>query len=138
MSLNVNKVIVAGRMAWKGNLKTIPSGATILNFTVAINEQGKDNKPTTEYASCIAWSKTAEFVNNYFNVGTPIYVEGRMKTTEYDKEGVKTKATNINVNEVKFVTDKQSNTSSAPQEDRPVQREEAPQIETAFEPELPF
>lgn len=149
--LNLNKVIIAGRVSWKGELKVIPRGDTILNFQIAEseyagkNEDGTPKEPSTEFISCIAWGKTAEFVSKFFEVGTPIYVEGRIRTTEYDKQGVKVKQTNVYIKEARFLTDKPKQTAPQqasapePQTQAPTPTPAPQQYQTAFEPdELPF
>ena len=150
MSLNLNKYIGCGRVSWKGELKTIPSGKTILNFQVAINEgtTSADGKASTEFVSCVAWEKTAEFISKWFEKGTPIYFEGRLKTTKYNKQNVDVNVTNVYISYVSFVVDKpKSNTQTdgqnaeTPKNSGIYEHEDAPapQIQTAFEPdELPF
>ena len=84
--------------------------------------------------------------NKYFDKGTPIYLEGRIKSTEYDKQGVKVRQTNVYANDIKFSEDKPKSERQSQQSKAPAYVPQsyaepeapAPQIDTAFEPELPF
>ena len=97
---SVNKAIVVGRMGQKPELKYTPSQMAVTNITVATNDSRRDNNgnniDTTEWHRIVVFGKTAEFVVNYLDKGTLIYVDGRLQTRSWeDRDGVKKYTTEI-------------------------------------------
>ncbi len=72
-NLNLNKVILAGRLIADPELKQTQSGISVLSFTLAVNRKKiGDKEQETDFINMVAWRKTAEFVANYFRKGFPI------------------------------------------------------------------
>jgi len=97
---SVNKAIIIGRMGQKPELKYTPSQTAVTNITVATNETRRDasgnNIDSTEWHRIVVFGKTAEFVANYLDKGSLIYVDGRLQTRAWeDREGVKKYTTEI-------------------------------------------
>lgn len=85
-----NKAILMGRIAHNLELKTTPSGLSVLSFRIAVErayqEQGEERK--TDFFNIVAWRSTAEFIAKYFSKGRMIFVEGELQTRQYvDKKG---------------------------------------------------
>ena len=74
-NLNLNKVVLAGRLTADPELKQTQSGIAVLTFTLAINRRfskGTDGQPAQQQAdfiTCVAWRQTAEFVSRFFTKG---------------------------------------------------------------------
>lgn len=97
--MSVNKVILLGRI---GHTPEYKAGETpILKFSVAITEKYKD-KEETEWVNCVAFGKTADNMNRFFGRGSEIYLEGKLKTRSWEKDGVKKYATEVIVNNFSF------------------------------------
>ncbi|MCF6238483.1 MAG: single-stranded DNA-binding protein [Candidatus Marinimicrobia bacterium] len=97
---SVNKAIIVGRMGQKPELKYTPAQTAVTNITIATNETRRDangnNIDSTEWHRVVVFGKTAEFVVNYLDKGTLIYVEGRLQTRSWeDRDGVKKYTTEI-------------------------------------------
>ena len=97
---SVNKAIIVGRMGQKPELKYTPAQTAVTNITVATNETRRDtagnNIDSTEWHRVVVFGKTAEFVTNYLDKGTLIYIEGRLQTRSWeDRDGVKKYTTEI-------------------------------------------
>ncbi|MBC8190828.1 MAG: single-stranded DNA-binding protein [Candidatus Marinimicrobia bacterium] len=97
---SVNKAIIVGRMGQKPELKYTPAQTAVTNITLATNETRKDasgnNIDSTEWHRIVVFGKTAEFVANYLDKGSLIYVEGRLQTRSWeDRDGVKKYTTEI-------------------------------------------
>jgi single-strand DNA-binding protein len=97
---SVNKAIIVGRMGQKPEIKYTPSQTAVTNITIATNESRRDangnNVDSTEWHRVVVFGKTAEFVANYLDKGTLIYVEGRLQTRSWeDRDGVKKYTTEI-------------------------------------------
>lgn len=111
----LNKVILMGRIAQDLELKQTQSGNAVLSFTVAVERsyapQGQDRQ--TDFISCVAWRKTAEFINKYFAKGRMIAVEGNLQTRTYeDKNGTKHYVTEVVVDNVSFTGERSGDASS--------------------------
>lgn len=87
----MNKAILMGRLTKDTELKTTPGGKTVIQFTLAV-DRGKDQ---TDFIPCVAWEKTAEFIHTYFGRGAMIAIEGRIQTSEWEKDGHKNKAVEV-------------------------------------------
>jgi single-strand DNA-binding protein len=110
-NFNLNHTILGGRLTSDVELKTTQSGVSICSFTVAVNRKYQQNgKQQTDFINCIAWRQTAEFVSKYFKKGSSICVIGEIQTREWtDNNGQKRYATEVSVNEAKFVDSKNDN-----------------------------
>lgn len=109
MSLNLNKVILAGRLTKDSELRTTPSGTPVTQFDIAVNRRGaKDGQqPQADFITIVAWRQTAEFITRYFKKGNAICVVGSIQTRSYtDKNNQKRTATEVVADEAYFVESK--------------------------------
>ncbi len=104
MAQSVNKVILIGRLGKDPEVRAIPSGVKVANLSIATDESYKDkdgNKvEKTEWHNIVAWRGLAEVFEKYVKKGDLIYVEGKLTTEKYDKDGVTHYATKIVVHEM--------------------------------------
>ncbi len=112
-NLNLNKVILAGRLTAEPELKQTQSGIFRLVFTLAINrrfQKSADGQPAQQQAdfiTCVAWRQTAEFISRYFHKGSCICLTGSIQTRSWDdQQGQKRYATEVIVDEAMFVDSK--------------------------------
>ena len=88
MSRGFNKVILMGNLAKDPDVKTIPSGQAVANFTVAVGREWKDRdgakQSHTDFVQCQAWGKLADFVGQYTAKGKPVLVEGRLSVRDFE------------------------------------------------------
>lgn len=111
-NLNLNKVVLSGRLTSKPELKVTPSGINVCNFSIAIKRRGAEE---SDFINCQAWRKTAEFISQYFDKGSAICVTGSIQTRSWnDNNGNKRFATEVVVDEAMFV-DSRSDSTNAPQ-----------------------
>ena len=107
----LNRVILIGRLTRDPELKYIPNGTAVANFTLAVDR--KFNKDETDFIDVVVWRQLAELCANYLAKGRLAAVEGRLQVRTYEgKDGQKRKATEVVADDVRFL-DKAS-TSSAP------------------------
>jgi len=105
----VNKVILIGRLGSDVELKTIPSGNQVANFSLATSESWVDKttnekKEKTEWSRIVVWGKLAELCAQYLSKGKECFVEGKLETRSYEnKDGVKMYTTEINAKNVQFL-----------------------------------
>ena len=82
----INRVILTGRLARDPELRKTQSGLSVCSFQLAVDRpklKGQD-EAVTDWISCQAWNKTAEYIGNYAKKGTLIGVDGRIQTRNYD------------------------------------------------------
>lgn len=104
-NLNLNKVILAGRLTAAPELKQTPNGNSVCSFSLAVNRRGKDAQ--TDFITCQAWRQTAEFLSRYFKKGSSLCIVGNLQKREWtDKDGQKRYATEVVVDEALFVDSK--------------------------------
>lgn len=115
-NLNLNKVILGGRLTAKPELKTTTSGLNVCEFNIAVNRKvAKDKPQETDFIKCQAWRERAEFISKYFDKGSSICVVGSIQTRSWDDQnGQKRFATEVVVDEAMFV-DSRSTVENTPQ-----------------------
>ena len=89
----VNKVILVGRLGKDPEVRHLENGATVANFSMATSETYKDRntgekRETTEWHNVVLWRGLAEVVEKYVKKGDMIYIEGKLKTRSWEKDGV--------------------------------------------------
>lgn len=113
MSLNLNKVVLAGRVTADIELKQTPSGVSVVSFTIAVNRRyvsknaDSQAQPQADFIRVTAWRTTAEFISKYFHKGSAICVTGSIQTRSWqDQNGQKQFATEVVADEAMFVESK--------------------------------
>lgn len=104
--MNLNKVLIAGRLTRDPETKALPSGKMICNFSLATSHsyKGSDGKQneTTEYHNVVVFGGAAENSGKYLTKGALALVEGRLQTRSWDKDGQKQYRTEILADRVQF------------------------------------
>lgn len=105
MALNLNKVILAGRLATAPEVKQTSTGKAVCNFRLAVNRPfSKGDHPESDFFIIQAWGATAEFVGKHFGKGGAICICGKIQNRSWtDKNGEKQYVTEIIADEVNFV-----------------------------------
>lgn len=97
---SVNKAIIIGNLGRDPELKYMPSGDAVCNFTIATKDVWKDRdgnqQEKTEWHNIVAFRRLAEICGEYLKKGKQVYIEGRIQTRSWeDKDGVKRYTTEI-------------------------------------------
>ena len=104
---SVNKVILIGNLGADPELKYTPSQRPLCNLRIATTDVYKDKagvrQEKTEWHRVTVWGDQAENCNKYLAKGRSVYVEGRLQTRSYDKDGQKHYATDIVADRVVFL-----------------------------------
>ncbi|MCD4693993.1 single-stranded DNA-binding protein [bacterium] len=98
--MNLNKAMIIGNLTRDPEVRNIPSGATVTQFSVATNLVWNDNQgqrqEKVEFHNVVAWRKLGEICGQYLKKGTKVYIEGRLQTKEWTgNDGVKRYRTEI-------------------------------------------
>ncbi len=89
----VNKVILVGNLGKDPEVRTLDSGVSVANFTMATSETYRDKttgekKVITEWHNIVLWRGLAEIAQKYLHKGDQVYIEGKLRTRSWEKEGV--------------------------------------------------
>jgi single-strand DNA-binding protein len=84
----LNKVILYGNLTRDPELKSLPGGSQVVNFSLATDRVFKDKngqkQESTEFHNVVAFGRTAEVIAQYCKKGRPLYIEGRLQTRSWD------------------------------------------------------
>lgn len=124
--MNINKIILMGRLTADPELRMSQSNVPNIRFTIAVNRRftRQGETPTADFFNCVAFRSQAEFVSKYFKKGSLIIVFGSVQIDTWtDRNGVEHRTPNIMVDEVQFGESKSSGGS------RSFERQEEPKKE---------
>lgn len=106
--MNLNRVIVCGRLVRDPECKSLPSGSDLASFSLATNRVYKDaqdqRQEQTEYHNVVVFGKLAGVCSQYLRKGDTALVEGRIQTRSWEKDGAKQYRTEIVAEAVQFGT----------------------------------
>jgi single-strand DNA-binding protein len=108
MARGINKVILVGNLGADPETRYTPSGTAITTIRIATSESWKD-KQTGEQQERTEWhrvkffSRLAEIAGEYLKKGSQVYVEGRLRTEEYEKDGIKRWSTDVIADEMQML-----------------------------------
>lgn len=106
----INNVVLAGRLTKDPEIRMTQSGTKVCSFTLAVNRKVQaQGQPDADFINCVAWSKTAELMEQWLHKGSLIGVEGRIQTRNYDnQQGQRVYITEVLVGSVTFLEPKGS------------------------------
>jgi single-strand DNA-binding protein len=112
----VNKVILVGNLGADPEVRHLENGVTVANFNLATSETFKDRqtgekREQTEWHRVVVWRGLAEVVEKYVKKGSKVYVEGKLRTRKWEKDGIERYSTEIQADELTMLD---RPTSSAP------------------------
>ena len=108
-NLNLNKVVLAGRLTQEPELKQTNTGLSVVSVGLAVNRRrgrsaDQNEQQQTDFITIVAWRQTAEFISKYFRKGSAICVTGSNQTRNWtDQQGQKRYATEVVVDDAMFV-----------------------------------
>lgn len=110
----MNSVQLVGRLTKDPDVRYTDGGTSIARFTIACDRRfKKDGEDSADFISCVAFGKTAEFMEKYFSKGKKLGLNGRIQTGSYtNKDGQKVYTTDVVVDNVEFVESRGSGDES--------------------------
>lgn len=110
--MDINQVILMGRLGKDPEVHTSNSGVTVTKFSVATSEKWKDKQgqkqEKTEWHNVVVFGPTAVWLGNNLNKGDQVLVQGKITTNVYEKDGEKKYSTQIQAMSVNILTPKQA------------------------------
>ena len=133
----INKAMIYGNLTRDPEMKALPSGQNVTSMSIATNRVYKDRdgkqQEEADYHNVVVFGKQAENCAKYLTKGGGVFIEGRLQTRSWDKDGVKQYRTEIIADSVQFGAKK---TASVDNGNDP--HTEADTIEPTDEVEIPF
>jgi len=87
MAASLNKVFLIGNLTRDPELRYVPSGSAVANFSIAVNRtyttQAKEKKEEVCFVRIVTWSRLAEICGEYLTKGSGVFVEGRLKSSTW-------------------------------------------------------
>ncbi|HFR9113418.1 TPA: single-stranded DNA-binding protein [Neisseria gonorrhoeae] len=128
--MSLNKVILIGRLGRDPEVRYMPNGEAVCNFSVATSETWNDRNgqcvERTEWHNITMYRKLAEIAGQYLKKGGLVYLEGRIQSRKYQgKDGIERTAYDIVANEMKMLGGRNENSGGAPYDEGYGQNQEA-------------
>jgi single-strand DNA-binding protein len=108
MARGINKVILVGNLGRDPETRYMPSGGAVTNVSIATSKQWKDRdsgeqKERTEWHRVVFFNRLAEIAGEYLKRGSKVYVEGELRTRDWERDGQKHYTTEIVANEMQML-----------------------------------
>lgn len=105
--MNLNKVLLIGRLTVDPQLRSTPSGAQVATFGLATNrvwtDKNNQRQEGAEFHNIVVWGRQAETTSKFLTKGSLVYIEGRLQTRSWeDQQGQKRKTTEIVAEQIQF------------------------------------
>ena len=112
MARGVNKVILVGNVGGDPETKYMPSGGAVTNLSIATSESWKDKQTgqpqeRTEWHRVVFFNRLAEIASEYVRKGSKVYVEGSLRTRQWEQDGIKRYSTEIVASEMQMLDSRQ-------------------------------
>jgi len=136
---SINKVILIGNVGRAPEHRVTPNGSTMTIISLATSDRYKDKqsgemKESTEWHRVVFWGKLAEIANQLIRSGSQIYVEGRITTQKYQKEGIDHFSTSITAESLQVLGKKPADSDYPAFTSKP----DAPTTKFDEDPDIPF
>lgn len=132
MSRSLNKATLIGVLGRDPEMRYMPNGNAVCNFSIATDESYTDKNSNqkvekTEWHKINAFGKLAEIMGQYLKKGSKVYIEGKLQTREWEKDGIKRYSTEIVASQMLMLDSKQGQqTQQAPQQQPAVGYQQPP------------
>ena len=108
----INKVILIGRLGNDPELRYTADGTAVINFRIATSDEWTDKatnekRERTEWHRIVAWRKLGEICGEYLSKGRQVYIEGKLQTRSWEKDGIIRFSTEIVASDVQFLGSRQ-------------------------------
>ncbi len=154
MARGINKVILIGNLGRDPETRYAQNGSAVTNFSVATSESWRDRtsgeqQERTEWHNVVCFARLAEIAGEYLRKGSKVYIEGSLRTTSWEQDGVKKYRTEIMARELQMLDSRgggggmgqpQGAPSGFESNQPPAMSDNAPTLsdDTDFEDDIPF
>jgi len=136
---DLNQCTFTGRLGRDPEIRTIPSGVQVANFSIAVGSKYKDKQSgewvdKVEWVKCVAWARLAEIIGQYLVKGSQVAISGELQTRSWEKDDEKRYTTEVVVRVMNMMGGK----SADQQQPRPKQSAGAPSQGFVDDADVPF
>jgi len=142
--MSVNKVILVGNVGRDPEIRHLDKGVSVARFSLATTEnytsKTGEKVSNTEWHNIVAWRGLADVMEKYVKKGSQLYIEGRLRTNTYEKDGVKHYTTEINADTIQLLGKREGQAENGGQSGptESVQAVNEPDFSQPEEDDLPF
>ena len=118
--MNLNKVMLAGRLTRDPELKSLPNGNSVTNLGFVTNrvfKSGNERKEEATFLDVKAWGASGETIAKYLKKGSPIFIEGRLTGENWESNGEKRSKMVVTMENYKFINDGNGNNGKKAKEE---------------------
>ncbi|MBW2574395.1 MAG: single-stranded DNA-binding protein [Deltaproteobacteria bacterium] len=139
----INKVILIGRLGSDPEVRYTPDGTAVANFSIATSDEWTDKatnekKERTEWHRIVAWRRLGEICGEYLSKGKQVYIEGKLQTSSWEKDGVTRYTTEIVASDVQFLGSRNTADTYRPPGPAETPASSAPSIPDKQDDDIPF
>ncbi len=139
----INKVILVGHLGRDPEVRYTADGRAVANFSIATSDEWTDKdtgekKQRTEWHRIVAWGRLGEICGEYLSKGRQVYVEGKIQTRSWEKDGITRYTTEIVASDVQFLGGRDSAREGMPPGDTSDLAGPDPSIPDKGEDDIPF
>lgn len=129
--MTINKAIITGNLTRDAELRSTGGGLSVANFAVAVNERVKNNstgewEDRANYIDCTMFGRRAEALAQYMTKGTKVTIEGKLRWSQWEKNGEKRSKVEVVVDEVELMARGEKRANEAPTASQSVYDEDIP------------
>lgn len=145
--MSINRVTISGNLTRDGELRTTPGGTDVLALGVAVNDRAKNQQTgqwedRPNFIDCVMFGNRAQSLAPYLRKGTKVAIEGKLRWSQWEKDGAKRSKLEVVVDEIEFMSAR----DQAPQQQAPApaysQQRMAgmpqPKAPSLYDEDLPF
>jgi single-strand DNA-binding protein len=116
--MSINRVVISGNLTRDPDLRSTASGMPVLGFGVAVNDRRK-NQQTGEwedypnFIDCTMFGARAQSVSRFLNKGMKVAIEGKLRWSQWERDGQKRSKIEVIVDEIEFMTSRNQNSAPA-------------------------
>ncbi|UCD89393.1 MAG: single-stranded DNA-binding protein [Desulfobacterales bacterium] len=139
----INKVILIGNLGRDPEVRYTADGRAVANFSIATSERWKDKntgemQERTEWHNIVAWGKLGEICGEYLAKGKQVFIEGRLQTRSWEKDGVTRYTTEVIASEMKMLGARDTAGTYRPPEGNTIHQGPGPSIPSREDDDIPF
>lgn len=106
--MSINKVIISGNLTRSAEMQATAGGTTVLKLGVAVNERRRDAdgewRDYPNYVDCVMFGTRAEKIAQYLVKGTKVCIEGKLRWSQWEKDGQKRSKLEVVIDEIEFMS----------------------------------
>lgn len=115
--MSINTVSISGNLGRDAELRRTKSGMSVLKFGVAVNERKKNSQTGewedyTNWIDCTMFGSRAEKIAEYLTKGTKVSIGGKLRWSQWERNGEKRSKIEVVVDEIEFMTNRGNNSAS--------------------------